>query len=677
MNDDVDAAEAGLAKGNSSFHKLGKGMVTFLRATLGFEQDVMREASERLAEAEASSWNDQRRAQRGPQHHHSAIYLPGTEFALCNAQSQLMSAVVAVLNESLTESLKGFYKLRKAYTTLDGIMEAENKFIRQRSGLPGSQQTTSRNSYESQGAMPGGFEDESQAPSVAPNSTIPSRPTDSADFRIAEIKPPMTPDLAVSNSDDEEEFFDADESLASDARTPNVSLQSRTDALKDQYSVAPATPRNHKNIDHDPDDEVFADPVDVFIHTGANLCFGLLLLLISMIPPALGKLLYIIGFKGDRERAIKMIWQASKFDNINGAMAGLVLLGYYNGIIGFCDILPNASSASANSYPKERCEQLLADMRARYPKSHLWLLEEARMAAANKNLDRALALLEKDSKSQLQQVEALAMFERSLNAMYSHRHELTSECFLKCVELNNWSHALYYYIAGAAHLQLYRQHQKSQSKDQMKIHADKAEALFKEVPFHVGKKKFMARQLPFDVFVGRKVQKWQNTAHEHGIRFADAVGVSPLEEMLYFWNGYKRMPKEKLDVSLSALLDSPAGAETSHRETADELAINALLRAVIHRHQGDFELSRHVLKTEVLSIDKASLKGHLRDDWTAPCACYEMAVLCWEERNSLESEPDAVHAKVRECEDWIEKVARWDTGYDLDTRYAIRCLHLL
>jgi hypothetical protein len=45
LNDDVDSAEAGLAKGTSSFHNLGKGMVAFVRATLGFEQEIMRQGS--------------------------------------------------------------------------------------------------------------------------------------------------------------------------------------------------------------------------------------------------------------------------------------------------------------------------------------------------------------------------------------------------------------------------------------------------------------------------------------------------------------------------------------------------------------------------------------------------------------------------------------------------------
>ena len=51
MADDVDAAEDHLGKGSSPFHQLGKGVVIFIRATLGFEQEIMREGK-----SEAAFW---------------------------------------------------------------------------------------------------------------------------------------------------------------------------------------------------------------------------------------------------------------------------------------------------------------------------------------------------------------------------------------------------------------------------------------------------------------------------------------------------------------------------------------------------------------------------------------------------------------------------------------------
>ena len=80
-----------------------------------------------------------------------------------------------------------------------------------------------------------------------------------------------------------------------------------------------------------------------------------------------------------------MLWQASKFHNLNGAIAALALLGFYNGFVRYCDILPDPSNESeedVEGYPRERLTSLLSEMRARFPKSQLWLLEESRMHGA-------------------------------------------------------------------------------------------------------------------------------------------------------------------------------------------------------------------------------------------------------------------------------------------------------
>lgn len=656
MNDDVETAEAELSKGSSSFHKLCQGVVIFMRATLGFEQDVMREASERLADAEAAASEHYRRAQRNPKAFQSSIYPAGSEFALCLAEAQLMSAVVGVLNESLTESIKGFYKLRKAFQTLDSISQAEAKFVRSRS--MNSVDSTARNSQDSLGSTK----------SVEDSQTLSAPPA--GDF--ANVEP--------SRDEEGDEFFDADEihegveetaeylgELEIDgeirhAEKPSISAQPAVNA-----SSVPSQPQKQSSepaVQDGPDVELFnGHPVDTFIHSGSNLCFGILQLMISLIPPAFATLLKIVGFRGDREKGIQMLWQASRIDNINGGMAGLIILGYYNSLMGMCDILP---PSGPGAYPRERCNALLAEMRRRYPKSHLWLLEEARLLAGDKQPERAVAILMKSETSPLKQVEALMWFERSLDSMYAHNYEECAASFQKCVTLNNWSHALYYYIAGAAQVELYRLH-KGRDAARATQHKAKAEELLRLVPKQPGKKRFMARQLPFDVFVNRKVQKWEHRASERGVDLVDAVGVSPIEEMIYFWNGYKRMRAEHFEDSLARLAWSESVENDNWKlEGLDEHAVLALLRAATLRNLKRFDEAKEILQTEILSHEWAEFKGNLRDTWTDPCAHYEMAANLWIEQ-CQDGQLPRDQRKLKECGQWLEKVAGWES-YDLDAR---------
>jgi hypothetical protein len=225
--------------------------------------------------------------------------------------------------------------------------------------------------------------------------------------------------------------------LKKDASVENQDLNgSMNDLSIAQGTVSPAASAGTstpKHIHHDPDSEIFKNEIDVFVHSGANFCFGILLLLISMVPPAFSKLLSIIGFHGDKQRGLRMLWQASKFHNLIGAMAALALLGYYNGFVRYCDIMPDPTPGEADveGYPQERLAALLAEMRSRFPNSRLWLLEESRMMGANKNLDGALDLLSSDNKSPLKQVEALCVFEKSLNALFLHRYDVCSEAFIE------------------------------------------------------------------------------------------------------------------------------------------------------------------------------------------------------------------------------------------------------
>ncbi|KAL8804391.1 MAG: hypothetical protein Q9182_002586 [Xanthomendoza sp. 2 TL-2023] len=704
MNDDLQAAEDGLADGNSAFHKLGKGMVAFLRATLGFEPEIMREASDRLADAETTASADYRKAQRDVHARRSVIYPVGSEYSLCQAEAQLMSAIVGVLNESLSESIRGFYKLRKAFMTLDAILAAEDKFMGGQAGntistRPSVDSLRSTRSARSTRAVPGGFNDEPTAGTKQEKSMLDTVRQNEAQAATKTRNDTNSTTHAEKDNEDDE-FYDVDESYEQSTTPDTYAGHLELNGIVKDFTKTPLNQdngnethdlpplktlsSNHQVLNHDPDSDIFANPIDVFIHTGANLYFGLLLVMLSMIPPAFNKLLFIIGFHGDRDRGLCLLWQASKFHNINGAMAGLCLLGYYHAVVGFADILPepsttmssdNETQQDVHGYPKERCEALLKDMRTRHPKSHLWLLEEARMQAMNRCLSTSISILGSTSntKSPLKQVEALIMFEKSLNAMYIHDYTLCSESFLNCVKLNNWSHALYYYIAGTAQVELYRHAKMSGAPEkEVQRHSEKANEYLHLAPKNAGKKKFMARQLPFDVFATRKVQKWDARAKERGVPFVEAVGVSPLEEMIFFWNGYRRMDAAQLQSSLQNLAWSDESAANRARwehEDADEKAVLDVLRATTLRNLTRYDDAAAVLTKGVLAVPSGELKGGLRDDWTAPCAHYEMGVGAWMRRKDEGGKGEVEW--VEECGRWIEKAAKWES-YELDARVGLK-----
>ncbi|KAK2767745.1 Mitochondrial outer membrane protein iml2 [Arachnomyces sp. PD_36] len=700
LNDDIEGAEERLKQSNSAFHKLGIGAVAFIRATLGFKQEALREAFDRLADAETSSSNEQNKAihtSNAPNAYQSSIYAPGTEFALTQCLAQLMGAVVCVQLGGLTDTIKGFYKLRKAYITLDGIMQMERRYLQDRAVA--STVASTRGSSESITRAGSGAENEDVKNSGAvkdentafpkPHHSTPTfqLPQDDEETPKKQAPPQQGEKLPVKGK-----ALDPVQNLT--GRLPKLSVS--TGDLRSQRTSTPRQEQENTpepNFNSDPDSGIFNHPIDAYIHSGANLCFGVLLLVISMFPPTFSKLLAVVGFRGDKELGLRMLWQASKFHNMNGAMAALAILGYYNAFVRFCDIVADGTGEEddVGGYPAAQLSSLLSDARARYPTSQLWLLEESRMHSANRRLDTGLKLLLGEHKSPLLQIQMLHAFERSLNAMYMHQYELCASSFDECAELDPGTRALFYYIAASSHFALYRQNIQT-SPDVAQKHGDKALELFRLAPEHAGKRKILARQLPFDTFVVRKVAKWEARAKEWKVDFLDAIGIDPLEEMIFFWNGYNRMPAEQLEQCLQNLSWSDSSSNPHwHRESLDEQAILSLLRACIYRSLGRHDEAKNMLQGEILQHDKLLFKGYLKDEWTLPTAHYEMAANLWMERHAYipqvplsdspkpkadpvedqasRDEHDAL--KVKECKEWLDKAAKWER-YDLDSQIGLK-----
>ncbi|KAI1320863.1 breast cancer protein [Xylariaceae sp. FL0255] len=647
MNDDIDGAEERLKAGDSTFHSFGHATTLFMRCILGVEKTVMAKANARLSEVETTTIAELKKAERDPNNSSDRIYSNGSEYSLILAEIHLMSAVIGVLQESLTEAIKSFLKLRKAYLAVDAIIRAEEAYAKRK----GLQSSTSIQTPTPPGTkMPGGFEDDEDLEFVEAEEINPDTPT---------------PPEYMGHLDTYKAAFE--EKLA------ELSLE----ADKDPGTLAsPAEFAVRTGLSGGPDSEHFADPLDAFVHSGATMCFGVLLLLLSLIPPAFSRLLAIVGFRGDRERGIKLLWQSSKFDNINGAVAGLTLAAYYNGFLGFADILPSdadVKQGAITGYPKEGLPALLAKLRARYPDSALWKVEEARAKGITKDLDGALVIL-KDSKSKIKQVEALSNFEMALDSFYVRDWTHARDGFLRCIELNDWSPSLYYYMAGTAELENYRNvfHSSPKDETQANLHKKKAEEFFRKAPAVAGRKKLLSRPLPFEQFAVRRVQKWEDRAKILGIDLADAAGISPAQEMVYLWNGTKKMQPQQLeraseDLSWDRLTCSDAARKAIQTE-ADEEVSKYLFDACLLRNLGKLEEAESLVMA--LINEKSTLKGLTKDEYALPAACYDMAVIAWV-KGQNDGSQDGVEQRVRDCQHWLDRVAHWES-YILDARIGMR-----
>lgn len=135
----------------------------------------------------------------------------------------------------------------------------------------------------------------------------------------------------------------------------------------------------------------------------------MLQLIISMVPPSLGKVLSIVGFKGNREASLEMMWEATKVKNIHGCVAILGLLIYYTGPAQACEI-----QRKGQLFPKERCLVVLEEYEQKYPTNSLWALQRARIIAMERDLESPLSLLNQSRTIQMRQIEGLIIYEKAM-----------------------------------------------------------------------------------------------------------------------------------------------------------------------------------------------------------------------------------------------------------------------
>jgi hypothetical protein len=522
--------------------------------------------------------------------------------------------------------LQGFYKLRAAYKTLLILSAAEKKYLDEhfpnrvkhpkgstaassiRSGNTGRTRTSTRN--------------------VAKSTHSASRQDD---------------------DDDDDNFEDAQDTLA-DADTLPQDLSN----LK----------LNGQNADGDFDfRQAATDPIDIFTHSGIAMCFGIFQLVLALLPPPIAKFLSFLSFNGDKPTGLNLLWEATLYkENINGAIAAFVVAVYHDAMVAPSDIL------RASDLPLPRIRKLLVDMEPYCEGSGLYTLEFSRLLSIEKDLPGALKFMKAGPTSPLKQVEAFKTFETCFFHLYQHQYQECADSFLKTVEMNTWAHGMYYYIAGCCYVELYRGCEKG--SDAAKAYEVEAERIFSLAQTNLGTKKILGRKLPIDIYMERKMTKWRQRSKNKNCSLLDAVGVSPVEETIYLWGGYKKMRSEDLQTSLERLLWSEDHKKNPHAgyEPVDERALLGFLKATVIRTQGKTLEAREILEKDVMRYKQSELKAcDNSDDWVGPTAYYERAVSYWEEAGGQ----DGPREKLLAADEDLRKVEK-SGDQDMDVMLGLR-----
>lgn len=728
INDDPD----------STIKTLAYGVIKFLESTLGFEPEVMRQAGEILTKAENLSSRDRTKMQK-LKLQTSSIFPPGTEYAVTYAESNLLNALIMLLSESAIESVKALYKLRKAYHTLDEVFKILNEHeanlqknsnvkLNANSNGNNTASTLGKNANESNSSFNSSLSGHTFAdiPFQLTTDQIKNPKINSMAQKITKMRLDRLNGCHIGNTP-------AYERLRSSLGSEQIK-----EKQEDQVSIM----SNFEN----------QSTIDEFIISGANLCYGILQLVLSLLPPAVGKVLSIVGLKGSREDGLNKIWKSVESRNVLGCIGLLGLLTFYDGPFQFTDadfdlpelnkleaemdgetsLTPHSSNSSNYASPcasllspklskktskiskiirseslhhpattasttnnnnnsngtlnckesnlsetRPKLEESLLYARALFPNSALWLLQEARMLTSKGMIAESLKLMDSiNRKIEMRQVEALLVFDRAIALIFLHQYERAAVEISRLLDINAWSPGLYTYCAGACYLELYRMCVMGEITDANELKRksyfrSKALELFKKAPVL---SKTAKKQMPFDNFVLRKMAQISSVAKKNKLDLIDAIGTSPIHELIYFWNGYNRMPTKHLRMT-SKLLDYTISKHAKIPETTEEGMIRNLLQSLIQRRLGKISEGNAILDEKVLTyiIQTHSQGGGetgsyqfvklSANPWMYTTALYEKSLFIWKDEG-LDGLDDA--------KEWLRRAMNYADDYELSTRVGMK-----
>ncbi|KAJ1307250.1 hypothetical protein OPQ81_001363 [Rhizoctonia solani] len=664
LNDDVDGAKKLFGEGNSAFHLLGLGVIDFLKAALGMEEDLMPGAVKSLTEAEAGS-KAAAKATRLVKGGAPSRYPVGMEHEICQADATVLLGLTQALSESYMGYLQCMYSLNSAHGKFSKMYKQVFPHGLGSYGTPAQTPSVSRKPSAANVA----------ASMPATGMQTPASGTSSAASSIMNGKTgASTPVTPVSKP------------------SGGGFLSRLTGKVTQSTPSLPAAPSENGVM-------VPEGPIEELIVAGAAFGYGLFNLVFSLLPNKVKKVVGFLGYQSDRRLGLEALHVAAGVENdVHSSFAAInlsfsayffpseipsLVLMTYNGVI----LLLTGWQADEERIVRQYREMLIS-VQCKYPHGSLWILNRAKLERMTGNPEKAIEILREGLSPsrpiKFQQADALLMFELSWTLLADRQYEDAAKSFLKIIEMNSWSHATYTYIAAGCYLAL--------AKDKPEFKA-KARALLESIPKLLDRKKIGGKDLPTEVFIQKKTSVylvrwlcrsqiattiWQLTSTNGStlggpdrvqkMITSIALLFPPLKNWLY-------AHIDNLVVLSPPVISGPNSTSVggnSELDTVDELVVRDLLLGILYRAVGDYALSRKYLDT--VALRETEVEGK----WTAQVSKFELAVLDLREvAKEPNSARDKWQAALKAATAHLDQAAaRSNANVDLSSRLDSRIMLL-
>ncbi|XP_071984152.1 tetratricopeptide repeat protein 39A isoform X1 [Engystomops pustulosus] len=338
---------------------------------------------------------------------------------------------------------------------------------------------------------------------------------------------------------------------------------------------------------------------------GVKLGVGAFNLTLSMLPTRILRLLEFVGFSGNKEYGLRQLQEGAVDHSFRALLCTLLLLCYHT----FLSFVLGTGKGNI-----EEAEKLLAPYLKRYPKGAIFLFFAGRIEEIKGNIDLAIQRLEECCEAQQNWKQFHHMCYWQLMWCFTYKQQWKMAYFYADLlsKESSWSKATYVYMK-AAYLSMFKE-------DDTKPFGEDEVKLFRQVPSL--KVKIAGKSLPTEKFAIRKSRRYQ---------FQNPVPlpVPPLE-MMYIWNGYavigkqKQLTEEMLDTLNKAEehLEERREGATETDVLVDDQCLVKLLKGLCFKYLDRIGEAEECFK--YISTNEKKIKY---DEYLVPNALLELALL--------------------------------------------------